>query len=203
MSERVSITCGELTLDGCLEGKHSDRGVVVTHPHPLYGGDMHNAVVVAVAEAYRRAGYMSLRFDFRGVGRSQGRHEEGGGEQADVAAAVDWMRHRGFQRIVLAGYSFGAWINALAASRLPFLERLVLVSLSVAFIPFTEVAALPPLQRVITGGRDSFAPATMIRDLMPAWNPEAALTVIEEADHFYSGCLARLKACLPGGEEAV
>jgi alpha/beta superfamily hydrolase len=203
MTESVTIACGDLTLEGCLEGEPSGRGVVVTHPHPLYGGDMHNAVAVAIAEAYRQAGYLSLRFNFRGVGRSQGRHEEGRGEQADVLAALEWMQQRGCRRIVLAGYSFGAWVNAMAASRAGWLQRLVLVSPPVAFIPFTGVAFLAPLKLVVTGGCDSFAPPARIRDLMPTWNPDADLAVIDAADHFYSGCLAQLKEHLANHEETT
>jgi alpha/beta superfamily hydrolase len=201
--QTVSIASANILLEGCFEGRPSVRGAVVTHPHPLYGGDMHNTVVTTIARAYRRAGYCTLRFNFRGVGRSQGRYDEGGDEQSDVMAALDWMRSRGCSEIVLAGYSFGAWVNAVTASRHAIRKRLVMVSPPVAFLSFADVSRLPALENIITGGRDDFAPPVMIRELLSGWNPSAPLIVIEGADHFYSRHLEQLAQQLPVGEETL
>ena len=93
----------------------SDRGVVISHPHPLYGGEMRNQVVGLIQEVFAGKGWTTLRFNFRGVGRSQGEYDEGVGEQEDVRAAVRYLKELGVEEIFLAGYSFGAWVNAQVA----------------------------------------------------------------------------------------
>ena len=82
---------GEFELAGLLDMQSTDRGAVIAHPHPLYGGDMHNTVVKTVADAYGELGYATLRFNFRGVAPSLGRHDDGAGEMEDVAAAVSFL----------------------------------------------------------------------------------------------------------------
>lgn len=111
--EKVFFLSGGHRLEGLYTPGTDEKGVVVTHPHPLYGGDMNNPVVATVANAYRRRGYGTLRFNFRGVGLSKGHHDDGNGEQADVRAAAAWMAEKGMTCLHLAGYSFGAWVNAL------------------------------------------------------------------------------------------
>ena len=109
--EKVLFHSGDTQLEGLLEGASANSGAVITHPHPLYGGDMHNHVVGIIRQVYHQKGFTTLRFNFRGTGSSQGRYDNGKGEQADLIAAVNFLRKRGIDRIDLAGYSFGSWIN--------------------------------------------------------------------------------------------
>jgi len=110
--ERILFDAQGVKIEGRLGGDCARGAVVITHPHPLYGGDMDNPVVESVARAYAEKGMATLRFNFRGVGRSQGRYDEGMGEQEDVTGAVAHVRELGAGSVDLAGYSFGAWVNA-------------------------------------------------------------------------------------------
>ncbi len=183
-------------LEGLLGLVPGDGGVVITHPHPLYGGDMHNTVVAALTQAYQRAGYTTLRFNFRGVGRSQGDYDEGRGEQQDVRSALEFLSASGKTALTLAGYSFGAWVNALTAPPEDAVEQIIMVSPPVALLDFAPVGPVPQLQLVITGERDHFAPPDLLESLLPRWNPLARLEIIPGTDHFYSGGLDRLAAVL-------
>ena len=190
MEERVFFTSGNLRIEGMLETASPTRGSVITHPHPLYGGDMDNPVVLAVRRAYLRQGFSTLRFNFRGVGASEGRYDHGAGERRDVDAALAFWAGRGVTAVDLAGYSFGAWVNAGADGGF---QRMVMVSPPVAFIPFDPAAPIPTLQLIVTGGRDEIAPPRMITTYRDQWNPAAALEVLPDADHFYTGQLAALE----------
>ncbi len=186
----VSIACGDLHLEGVLDRLPGGLGVVVTHPHPLYGGDMGNPVVLAVCRAFRRKGFSTLRFNFRGVGGSGGRHGHGVGEREDVHAAGAWMAKLGLEEIDVAGYSFGAWVNTSAGRGF---RRMVMVSLPLAFMDFGPPAPLPNLQLIVTGGRDEIAPPDLIERVRRTWSPAAAFEVLPGADHFFSGCLEALE----------
>jgi len=191
--ERIEFNSGDLTLEGLFTNGSSNRGVVVTHPHPLYGGDMHNPVVQTVADAYIQAGYSCLQFNFRGVGRSTGHYDNGRGERADVLAALGCLSDRGAAEVSLAGYSFGSWVNAHITADMAPVAHQIMVSPPVAFIEFTGVVNIPMLTFVVTGGRDEIAPPGMVVPLIAGWNPEARMEIIPEADHFYGGCLDRLR----------
>jgi alpha/beta superfamily hydrolase len=194
--EEVLIDSKDLKLEGLLENLPGDKAVVVTHPHPLYGGEMHNNVVEAIIQAYRARGYSTLRFNFRGVGKSEGSYEDGKGEQLDVGAALKFLSGRGKSSIDLAGYSFGAWVNALGAGKLEQARRMVMVSPPVNFVNFDFLKYNPKIQLVIVGNRDDIAGYKAIEMLMPNWNPEATLRIIEGADHFYWGYTEELKSII-------
>lgn len=185
--ERVQFTSEGLTIEGRLARRAGTKGVVVTHPHPLYGGDMYNNVVEAVIGSYREAGYTTLRFNFRGVGGSQGKYGQGLGEQHDVQAALSWLAQLGAGSIDLVGYSFGAWVAALGARDFHPMERLVLIAPPVGFFDFSKVRELPQLVLVIVGGQDNIAPVEDIKAAMAVWNSEARLAIVAGADHFFAG----------------
>src|SRR4030042_1538427 len=117
-----------LKLEGLLEELPGGKGVVITHPHPLYGGTMHNNVVKAVAAAYQDKGYSTLRFNFRGVEKSEGDFDNGVGEQEDIKAALEYLSHLDKKQLDLAGYSFGAWVIALGLEKYERVKRVVMVS---------------------------------------------------------------------------
>lgn len=196
--EKITFTSGDLTLEGLYTRASSDRGVVVTHPHPLYGGDMYNPVVQTVAAAYVQAGFSCLQFNFRGVGHSTGQFDNGRGEQGDVIAAVSWLADRGSVDISLAGYSFGSWVNAHIAADMAPVAHQIMVSPPVAFIDFADVKLIPTLRFVVTGSRDDIAPPGLVEPLLPGWNPDAEMDIIPKADHFYGGCFDRLKEMVSG-----
>jgi len=155
------VMSGGLRLEGALHEGGGGLAAVVLHPHPLYGGDMHNHVVVAVCETFADAGATTLRFNFRGTGRSEGAFDDGRGEADDARAAILALRERlpGIP-LVLVGYSFGAAVAAAVASE-SALRALVLISPPVAFAP------LPPLPDavdtlVLAGDRDEVAPAETV-----------------------------------------
>jgi len=163
------------------------KGVVATHPHPLYGGAMHNNVVEAVVRAYAEKGHATLRFNFRGVGRSQGSHNQGVGEQEDVQAAVGYLAQMGKTEIDLSGYSFGAWVNARCIENLSHVQRMIMISPPVNFMDFSFFRNCPRLRLVIAGSQDDIAQPPAIKQMLPEWNPKASLHVIPGADHFYWG----------------
>jgi len=194
--ERVFFQSGGLKIEGLMDNSPGEEAVVVTHPHPLYGGDMYNNVVESVARAYRQKGYATLRFNLRGVGRSEGSHDQGVGEQEDVRAAMDYLRELGKPSIDLAGYSFGAWVNALALKDLVHAKRIILVSPPVNFMDFSFLDYTSKIQLVIAGSEDDIAPPGMIKDMLPAWNPEADFEIIQGADHFYWGSTGEIEVII-------
>lgn len=197
MEQKITIPCGRHQLEGYWQAGALDEGVVITHPHPLYGGTMTNPVVETIQKAFQQGGYATLRFNFRGVGGSQGNHDNGVGEQDDVRAAIEDVANRNVRQIDLAGYSFGAWVNSnVVAGGCTPIRSMVMISPPVGFIEFETVSALSCLRLVVTGRRDEIAPPDQIRSLLPAWNPDAQLEIIDGCDHFYSGHLGSLQSVL-------
>jgi hypothetical protein len=185
MEKSIAFSAGAITLEGLLQKDSQTDGVVITHPHPLYGGNMHNNVVMAITRAYQNLGCTTLRFNFRGVGNSQGSYGDGIGEQEDVKAAIAYLAAIGMNRIDLAGYSFGAWVNGHLNCTKTGIANMVMVSPPVAFIEFDSVSTIDCLNLVVTGSRDDIAPAEMIRQTYQKWNAAAHFEVINGADHFY------------------
>ncbi len=196
MEKKVKFESEGLSLEGLIAVNSPEEAVVITHPHPLYGGEMHNPVVSTVRDAYFEKGYTTLRFNFRGAGYSQGMHDDGDGEQNDVLSAISYLHNAGFNKITLAGYSFGAWVNLMAASNLSVIEKLVLISPPVDFIEFEDIENISSLKLVVTGTRDEYASVNHVLELITKWNKSALFKEIPGADHFYSGNLDKLKEVL-------
>ena len=189
--ENVRFRSGEWEMEGLYHPGPSATAVVVTHPHPLYGGDMFNPVVAAIIDAYHKAGFATLRFNFRGTGKSAGTHDQGIGEQVDVAGAVDFLEAEGFREVHLSGYSFGAWVNAMTLQGDVSVKGLTMVAPPVAFIDFNDGLCLPMLSAVVAGSRDEIAPPELIRPYLEQWNRHVRLDldIIDGADHFFMGFL--------------
>jgi uncharacterized protein len=183
-----------ISLDGRLaEPPDSRAGVVVCHPHPLYGGDMDNPVVVRAAEVCAGLGLAALRFNFRGVGQSLGRHGSGLDERLDVGAALHQLRSTLSVDgdVALAGYSFGASVAAQVAAGRADLTGLCLIAPPLAI----EGMALPPALAqfggslcVVGGTRDEYCPVASLRALGHKF-PNAQVTIVEGANHFFFGRL--------------
>jgi hypothetical protein len=178
----TTFRSGELSLEGVLHLPESTpaAGAVVCHPHPQYGGDMDNNVVVAICEVLVDSGVAALRFNFRGAGGSDGAFEGGAGEQEDVRAALVHLREQpevDEARIALAGYSFGAIVAAEVASG--ELRALALVSPPVSVSDLRVAWGCPAF--VIAGDRDTIAPAERLRVVAEA--PGVELRIVPGADH--------------------
>lgn len=195
MESAIRFGATELRLEGRLHAG-SAPAVVVTHPHSLYGGNMHNPVVETIVASYRHMGYTTLRFNFRGVEGSQGQFDEGRGEQEDVAQAVAYLQQVGCKPIALSGYSFGTWVNAHYATGHSVGIPMTMVAPPVAFMDFRDVQRLPGLALTVAGSRDDIAPPEMLKRLLPRWNPGTCLEVLPGADHFFFDHLAELQALL-------
>jgi alpha/beta superfamily hydrolase len=197
-AEPVFFMSDTLQIQGLLQSRPGDKGVVITHPHPLYGGSMHNNVVESLVHAYQQAGYTTLRFNFRGVGSSQGKYDDGQGEQEDVKAALHYLAEQGKNVVDLAGYSFGAWVNALTRPERVTVQRMVMISPPVAFLDFGPPQSIPQLGLVVAGSLDEIAPPELIKTILPNWNSSARLEIIEGADHFYGAYTEKLESILTG-----
>jgi hypothetical protein len=195
MEEIKKFKCDEFDLESLIYKGGSEKGIVITHPHPLYGGNMKNMVVETIAGVFQKKLFTTLRFNFRGVGESQGSYSGGAGEVRDVCCAIKLMRKMGIQKIYLAGYSFGAWVNARLSSmncEKGLFTKMVMVSPPVAFIDFGDIAFIDSLELVITGSQDDLAPPSQIQEMLSHWNSSAKLEIIKGADHFYSNFLEQL-----------
>jgi alpha/beta superfamily hydrolase len=172
------------------EPRGAARGVaLVAHPHPLFGGTLDNKVVQTLARALVELGYAAWRLNFRGVGRSEGAYDEGRGEVDDLAAV---LAHLGAKRPVLAGFSFGAAMQARLAARIAP-ERMVLVGIAVNHF---EAPAVPPGTLLIHGENDDTVPIAAVRDwAKPQGLP---LIVVPGADHFFHRKLPELRMAVTG-----
>ena len=191
--KEITFKSGSLKIQGLLEEHPGEKGVVVTHPHPLYGGDMHNHVVDTVCQAFQEREYTCLRFNFRGVGLSQGEHDNGVGEQDDVMAALDHLAAQGKEEIDLVGYSFGAWVNAQGIDKYHQVKRMIMVSPPVNAMDYSFLSYNPKIKLVISGSQDEIAGTQGIKEGLLTWNPEAILRIIDGADHFYGSRTDELK----------
>ncbi|MBI1886627.1 MAG: alpha/beta fold hydrolase [Chloroflexi bacterium] len=197
----VTIPCGDIALEAVvhLPAGKAAGAVVVCHPHPMHGGDMHNHVVVTLCRVLAESGLAALRFNFRGTGRSGGRHEEDSGEQQDVVAALKAAAEvEGVDgRLGLAGYSFGAVVAAQAASQVSGLGALVLVSPPAApvmvLLSLEASGDLPsPLSTftgpklLIAGDADVYARPRELKTLAEGLGPSCELVLLPGVDHFWS-----------------
>ena len=185
-SRSLAFPSGALSLEGALDlpERTPAPGVVVCHPHPQYGGDMDNNVVLAACRALAGRGFVALRFNFRGAGGSDGAFDQGPGARDDARAALGQLVELpevDARRSALVGYSFGATVAAEVASG--ELRALALVSPPVAVSDLRVAWGCPAL--VIAGDRDEFAPAERLQVIAEA--PAVELRIIAGADHFWWG----------------
>ncbi|MBA4393661.1 MAG: alpha/beta hydrolase [Desulfobacca sp.] len=205
IAEKIMFPSGSLYLEGLLLQGRIPKGAVISHPHPLYGGDMNNHVVSLVAGIFQELGWTTLRFNFRGVGRSQGDFDQGEGEQKDVSASVAYLKELGIQEpIILAGYSFGAWVNGRAAQNNPEVGSSLLVSPPLAMMDFSFLEADSKTGLIIAGDQDPYCPLPDLRKLVEKMNIPPPLKIISGADHFFSygsaELLSAIKETLTGKE---
>ncbi len=168
---------------------------VVCHAHPLHGGMMHFKVVFRAAKALQQHGVAALRFNFRGVGRSEGIHDEGRGEQDDVRAALDEAERRfPHQRLVLGGFSFGSHMALRVGTGDPRVQALFALGFPLSMVPDTSFLDEWRRPRLfVQGERDAFADRAHFAVFVERLPPPRSLVVVPQADHFFTGHLDDLQ----------
>lgn len=173
---------------------------LVCHPHPLYGGTVHNKVVYRAMKALHSFGFPVLRFNFRGAGLSEGEHDRGHGEVDDVRAALDWLDSEFHRPIIFCGFSFGAATGLRAACPDPRVVALISLGTPVAVegrvytYRFLQDCAKPKL--FVSGTQDEFSPRDNLRQMVAAAAGPKELVLVEGADHFFAGHLAEMQAAI-------
>jgi alpha/beta superfamily hydrolase len=188
--QRISLSTRDgLQLEG-LFSRGEDTGggsVVLCHPHPLYGGDMYNNVVEALQAALARAGFSTLRFNFRGVGGSGGCYDEGAAEVEDVQAAVAFAAGTETGPLYLAGYSFGAYAGVRGVAQDDRVKALVCISPPVALYDFVSLREEQRPKLIVTGKRDLICPVNDVEQLFLSLPQPKVLQIVGGADHFWWG----------------
>ncbi len=181
-------------LTSCPECYEGSRPLaVICHPHPLYGGSMKNKVVHILAETFNDMGLLSVTFNFRGVGKSTGRFDQGRGESEDLLAVVRYFRERHPKAPVwLAGFSFGAYV-ALRTHRLVGAERLLLVAPPVTMFDFGELPEVEIPWMVVQGGKDDIIAPLEVSKWVHNRPQRPDYRWMADADHFFHGRLNRLR----------
>jgi uncharacterized protein len=174
------------------------HAAVVCHPHPLYGGTLHNKVVFHAMKALNSFGFPVLRFNFRGTGLSEGEHANGVGEVEDVRAALDWLEREYTLPVIFAGFSFGAAVGLRAAYADPRVSALIALGLPAVAVEdriydfeFLRKCTKPKL--FVSGSRDQFAPPGKLEALVNAFGDPKKLVRIEAGDHFFEGRLREMR----------
>lgn len=195
-------------LEALLNGgaANATHAALVCHPHPLFGGTLHNKVVFHTMKALNSFGFPVLRFNFRGTGLSHGEHDYGAGEVDDVRTALDWLDSEFHLPLIFAGFSFGAAVGLRAASADPRAKALIGIGVPVAPVAadkeepraytfdFLRDCTLPKL--FISGARDQFGPRAKLQELVNSVPEPKQLVLIEGGDHFFEGRLKELREAI-------
>jgi len=170
---------------------------LVCHPHPLFGGTMHNKVVFQAAKALHGSGMPVLRFNFRGAGLSEGEHDKGAGEQGDVRAALDYLAQEFPGRpILLAGFSFGAWIGLRVGCQDTRVERLIGLGIPVNSSDLGYLRSCTKPKLIVQAGLDQFGSVANVEALFAAMPEPKELKIVEGVDHFFAGKLEQVGAAI-------
>jgi alpha/beta superfamily hydrolase len=166
---------------------------VVCHPHPLFGGTMHNKVVYQTAKSLDALGVPVLRFNFRGAGLSEGVHDRGHGEEGDVRAALDFLVSEfSGAPLVLAGFSFGSWVGMRVGCGDPRISHLIGLGIPVDSTDFSFLRQCDKPKLFVHGSDDEHGAIEKVKALIPTLPGDNKLVVVESADHFFAGKLDQL-----------
>ena len=189
---------------GRLEGRYSPGKsptapiALILHPHPQHGGTMNNKVVYQLYNAFAERDFSTLRFNFRGVGRSQGSYDRGEGELSDAAAALDWVQtfNRNARSVWVAGFSFGAWIGMQLLMRRPEIESFISVAPPANMLDFNFLAPCPASGQIIHGAADEIVPEASVAKLVAKLSSQRGVKidyhVVPGAGHFFADHLETL-----------
>ena len=187
--------------EGRLEGRYNHSNisnapaVILLHPHPQHGGTMNNKVVFSLYQSFVKRGFSTLRFNFRGVGRSQGIYDNGQGELSDAASALDWMQtyNPNAQTCWIAGFSFGAWISMQLMMRRPEISGFISIAPPTNIHDFSFLAPCPASGLILHGDKDDVVPLSSVdkfsQKLQKQNTIEIDYRVIKGCDHFFQGHL--------------
>ncbi len=194
--------------DGRLEGRYHHSKTphapiaLFLHPHPQYGGTMNNRVVYQLYHAFIQRGFSALRFNFRGVGRSQGAYDEGIGELSDAASALDWLQSANpdSPQCWIGGFSFGAWISMQLLMRRPEITGFLSIAPPANMYDFTFLAPCPVSGLMLHGEADDVVPFESVEALAFKLSNQRAITIdckaIPGANHFFSDKIPELTQCI-------
>ncbi len=174
--------------------------VVVAHPHPLFGGTMHNKVVYHTMKAFQSQGLPVLRFNFRGAGLSEGRHDNGRGEMADVQTALDWLQKEYALPLLFAGFSFGSYVGLKACCGDERVKGIAALGLPISAgnreYQYSFLARCSQPKLFISGTRDEYGPVAEVEAAVAQALPPAKLILVQQADHFFAGKLDQVQHAL-------
>ena len=194
--------------EGRLEGRYHASSknnapiAIVLHPHPQHGGTMNNKIVYTVYNSFAERGFTVMRFNFRGVGKSEGEFDHGIGELSDAAAALDWLQsfNANAPRCWIAGFSFGAWIGMQLLMRRPEVDRFLSLAPPANMFDFSFLAPCPSSGLIIHGTADQHVPELNIAQLYEKLSSQKTITVelekMQGADHFFTDRLDELRAVI-------
>jgi alpha/beta superfamily hydrolase len=186
--------------------ENATHAAVVCHPHPLFGGTLHNKVVFHTMKALNSFGFPVLRFNFRGTGLSLGEHDHGVGEVEDVRTALDWLESEFHLPLIFAGFSFGAAVGLRAACADSRVRATIGLGVPVAPVAadteeprvytyeFLQTCTKPKL--FVSGARDQFGPRAKLEALVAALPEPKRLILIEGGDHFFEGRLREVREAI-------
>jgi alpha/beta superfamily hydrolase len=200
-SERAFFHGGAGRIEAVIESPPgAARGIaLIAHPHPLFGGTLENKVVQTLAKVFVELGYIAVRPNFRGVGQSEGEYDHGEGESGDLVEIAGQARERfGELPVVLAGFSFGAYVQTHVANRLAP-ERVVLVAPASGFVAggrSYSAESVPPDTIVIHGERDQTVPLANVLDWVRPL--DLPVVLVPDADHFFHRRLHLIKSIVRG-----
>ena len=190
---------------GRLEGRYQPSKeksapiAIILHPHPQFGGTMNNQIVYQLFYMFQKRGFTTLRFNFRGIGRSQGEFDHGAGELSDAASALDWVQslHPDSKSCWVAGYSFGSWIGMQLLMRRPEITGFISVAPPANLYDFSFLAPCPSSGLIINGTADKVAPPKDTTTLVNKLHEQKGITIthtqVEGADHFFKDEEAHMK----------
>lgn len=177
---------------------------LILHPHPQFGGTMNNQIVYHLYHSFRKRGFSVLRFNFRGVGKSQGLFDNGQGELSDAASALDWMQtyNKEAKTCWIAGVSFGAWISMQLLMRRPEIAGFISVAPPANLYDFSFLAPCPSPGLMVNGSDDRVVPpdavAGLVKKLKTQKNIVITNEIIQEANHFFEGKVENLMEVIDG-----
>ncbi len=191
--------------DGRLVGRYKKGQslnppvALLLHPHPLYGGTMNNPIVMELYNIFDSLGFSTFRFNFRGVGKSEGKFDNGLGELADAAAALDWVQRQNpnTNQCWVSGFSFGAVICMQLLMRRPEITRFISVSPQPNLYDFNFLAPCPASGLIVHGKKDEIAPLDDVQKLAQKLQAQKNITInyeeVSGANHFYDNEIPKLK----------
>jgi alpha/beta superfamily hydrolase len=169
------------------------RTALVCHPHPLFGGTLHNKVAFQAAKSLHAAGMPVLRFNFRGAGLSEGTHDRGRGEQDDVRTGLNFLSSEFPGRpVVLAGFSFGSWVGLRVGAEDTHVSHLIGLGIPVNDSDFSYLRECTKPKLFVVGARDQYAGRELVENVVASFPEPKRLIFVEQADHFFTGKLDQL-----------